>query len=185
MKPICRATCAFSLLLLLGFYQAPTGQAERAEQIFKELSKSSETGREHTLLEEDLNAYIARELSQQSLRGIEEFRVKLNQGTFTSFLRVNLDEVEVSGYLQYLGSLTEGPQRLTVEGRLQVRDGIGTYKTESAWLNDIPLPASLVDVLLSSLGRQQEPPFDPTEPFDAPYGITHLEIEPGKAVLTK
>ena len=172
-------------LLCLGLGSVPTGQADRAEQIFIELLTNPEEGQQHTLLEEDLNAYIVRELAEQPLRGIQELTVKMNDGTFTSLVTVNLDEVQIGGYLEYIKSLLEGPQRLTLEGMLEVRDGIGTYKTESAWLNDIPLPASVVDTLLSSLGRQQEPPFDPTKPFDAPFGITGLVIEPGKAILSK
>jgi hypothetical protein len=124
-------------------------------------------------------------MTNQPLRGVEELTVKLNEGTFTTFAKVNLDEVELTGYMQYMKSLIEGPQRLTLESMLEVSEGIGTYRTESAWLNDIPLPVSLVDTLLSSLGRQQKPPFDPTEPFAAPYGISHLVIESGKAILSK
>ena len=171
--------------LCLAFSTAAVGQADRAEQIFIDLLTNPELGQNHTLLEEDLNAYIKRELADQPLRGIEKLTVKLNEGTFTTFVIVNLDEVALSGYLQQMKSLIEGPQRLTLEGMLEVSDGVGNYKTENAWLNDIPLPASMVDTLLSSLGRQQEPPFDPTEPFDAPFGITDLMIEPGKAFLSK
>jgi len=177
-------TCISAIGVCLAF-SVPVGQAERAERIFIELLTNPATGQQHTLLEEDLNAYIAREMSGQVLRGIEKLNVKLNKGTFTTSVLVNLDEIELSGYLQYMKSLMEGPQRLTLEGMLEVDDGVGAYRTENAWLNDIPLPASLVDSLLSTLGRQQEPPFDPTEPFDAPYGITDLEIEPGKAILSK
>lgn len=183
MDRIYEVTSLFALCL--AFSWASTGQAERAEQIFFELSTTPETGQKYTLLEEDLNAYITRELTDRPLRGIDTLTVKLNEGTFTTSVRVDLSEVELTGYLQYIGSLVEGPQRLTVEGILEVSEGSGIYRTEHAWLNDVPLPASLVDTLLSSLGRQQEPPFDPTEPFKAPYGISHLTIEPGKAILSK
>ena len=175
--------CLSGLCLVGG--AAPAGEAARAEQIFIDLLTNPETGQKHTLLEEDLNAYITRELANQPLRGIEKLTVKMNEGTFTTLATVNLDEVQLLGYLEYIKSLIGGSQRLTLEGMLEVSDGVGTYKTESAWLNDIPLPASVVDTLLSSLGRQQKPPFDPTEPFQAPYGITDLVIAPGKAILSK
>ena len=118
-------------------------------------------------------------------QSVEELTVKMNAGKFTTDATVNLDEVELSGYLQYLKSVIDGPQHLTLEGMLEVSEGVGTYRTENAWLNGIPLPASVVDALLSTLGNQQTPPFDPTQPFDAPLGISYLEIKPGRAILSK
>ena len=175
----------FAFTLCLAFSSNPSGDAERAEQIFIQLLTNPEKGQNHTLQEADLNAYLFRELTRQPLRGIEKLSVKMEDGTFTTFLTVNFDEVELSGYLSYLASVLDGPQRLTLQGMLEVNEGVGTYRTQAAWLNDVPLPGSLVDVLLSALGRQQEPPFDPTAPFEAPFDISQLVIQPGKAILSK
>jgi hypothetical protein len=172
-------------ILSLGFSSNATGEAERAEKIFIELLTNPEKGQSHTLREEDLNAYISRELDRQPLRGIRELTVKLNEGTFTTDATVDFEDVELSGYLEYIENLIEGPQRLTLEGVLEISEGVGTYRTEGAWLNGIPLPASIVDTLLSTLGRRQTPPFDPTEPFEAPFGISRLEIKSGSAILSK
>jgi hypothetical protein len=173
------------VLLTLSFSSEKTGKAERAEKIFIELLTNPEKGQTHSLLEEDLNAYISRELESQPLRGVEKLFVELKEGTFTTDVTVNLDNIGLSGYLEYLKNLVEGPQDLTLEGSLEVTEGVGVYKTHGAWLNGIPLPPSVVDTLLSALGRQQDPPFDPTEEFEAPFGITDLEIKPGVAVLRK
>lgn len=175
----------FLAVLTIAFSSDRTGEAERAEKIFIELLTNPESGQNHILLEEDLNAYILKELAEQPLRGIQELTVKLNSGTFTTDVKLDLKEVELSGYMEYLKSLIEGPQHLILEGVLKVSEGVGSYKTEKAWLNGVPLPVTLVDTLLSTLGRQQEPPFDPTEPFDAPFGINYLQIEPGRALLGK
>jgi hypothetical protein len=37
-----------------------------------------------------------------------------------------------------------------------------------------------VNSILSSVGRQQDPPFDPSEPFDIPYGIKTIRVQQGK-----
>jgi hypothetical protein len=164
------------------------GDADRAARVFAELEAVPPTGRSFTLVEADLNAYLKRELLAQPLRGVEDLFTELHQNAFIAFLTLNFDQVEVpedSLALQIFKKLLQGTQRLKLEGTVKIEDGIGLYETHRAWLSDFPIPAPVVDALLSSVGRKQRPPFDPTKPFEAPYGISALSLLPAKAILVK
>jgi hypothetical protein len=145
-------------------------------------------GRSFTLLEADLNAYLRRELFVQPLKGVKDLFTQLRRGAFIAFLTVNFDELEVpknSLALQFFKNLLHGTQRLKLEGTVKIEDGTGTYVTHKAWLSDFPIPGPFVDALLSSVGKKQKPPFDPTKPFEAPYGISELSLLPAKVILVK
>ena len=110
----------------------------------------------------------------------------MGDGSFITFLTIDFDQVEVKGdsmSAQLFKIFLRGKQTIEVEGRLKTEKGRGTYQVERATLNGMPLPASLVNAILSTVGRRQDPPFDPTEPFDLPYGVQTIEVQEQKTIL--
>ncbi|HUG43873.1 MAG TPA: hypothetical protein VMN76_06490 [Acidobacteriota bacterium] len=141
---------------------------------------------EFEVREPDLNAFLRRQMELERASAVDEIHVTLLNGSFRSDLTVDMDQVEIedpSLTSSLFLSLFKGRQKLRLEGKLSVRNGTGTYRTENAWLNGVPLPAPVVDSLIRILGNKQDPPFDPTRPFPMPFGIQFVRFESGLVVV--
>jgi hypothetical protein len=169
---------------------APDTSGARVERVFEELETRSlagdGAGRTYVLAESDLNAFLKAKLKERGRRDVESLVVKMSQTTFVTSLTIDFDYDEMrsdSVGAKIFKALLSGKQTIEVEGRLTTEKGKGTYTVERANMNGIPLPPPLVNSILSALGRRQDPPFDPTEPFDLPYGIQTIEVQEQKTIL--
>jgi len=171
---------------------ADAAAAERVEKMLGELEarenakEKDKEKRTYILTESDLNAFLAARIKERPRKDVESLRIEMKDAFFTTFLKVDLDQVDIKGdsmTKSLLKALLRGKQTIEFDGRLKSDNGKGTYEVERATLNGMPLPPSLVNSILSAVGRQQDPPFDPTEPFDLPYGIKTVKVSPGKATL--
>ncbi len=117
---------------------------------------------------------------------MDSIALLLKEGTFLTRVEVNVDELQfpvddvMTGYLRLL---LKGIQTLEIEGTLEAEKGLATYRVQEARLSGIPIPARLVNNLLSSLGKKNNPPFDPTQPFEMPYGIQSFAFQPGNVMM--
>ncbi|MFZ0427079.1 MAG: hypothetical protein WAO20_03100 [Acidobacteriota bacterium] len=142
-------------------------------------------GQTFLIPESDLNAFIRQQIEQARVAAVESVSVKLSAGTFDARIVVDGDKLQLEqGVGSVLKSMFTGKQVLEVEGSVRGEAGMVHYTTQSASLNGIPLPASVVDLILSSIGKEQQPPFDPSQPFPLPQGIKTLTVEPGAVRLT-
>ncbi len=169
---------------------SPDPAAERVEKMLDELEAremaQDKEKRTYILAESDLNAFLAAKIKERPRKDVESLRIEMKEEIFTTFLRVDMDQVDVKGdsmTKSLLKVLFRGKQTIEFDGRLKTDNGKGTYEVERATLNGMPLPPSLVNSILSAVGRQQDPPFDPMEPFDLPYAIKTVKVSPGKATL--
>ncbi len=169
---------------------SPDPAAERVEKMLDELeareSAQDKEKRTYILTESDLNAFLAAKIKERPRKDVESLRIEMKEEFFTTFLRVDMDQVDIKGdsmTKSLLKALFRGKQTIEFDGRLKTDNGKGTYEVERATLNGMPLPPSLVNSILSAVGRQQDPPFDPMEPFDLPYAIKTVKVSPGKATL--
>ncbi len=166
-------------------------RVEKVQRVVDALEASHVSGRVLTrtyqLTEEDLNAYLASQLYQQQRKDIENLSVCLKESAFVTHLIINMDKVEFKGdsiTANLFKALLSGRQRLEVEGELVAEEGVGMYRILKAIINDVPVPAPLVNAIFSAVARKQDPPFDPTKPFDLPFGIKTVKVQPGEVVIT-
>ena len=164
---------------------------ERVEEVLKnlqenELSKEPQS-KSYTLAESDLNAYLEAQLKKNEHRGVDALAVRLNpDNNLITTLDANMEELQMGQqdfavliFLQMIGSRP----KVEIAGELIVEDGVGTYQVKSMLLNGTTVPAALVQIVLTSFGRSQEPPFDPTQPFEMPYRIKTVKIEAGQFTI--
>lgn len=182
---------AIAMILLASAPQAGKTQREgNASMVYETLGLLQESvgqGNSYIIREADLNAFIRVELSRQAPPAIQELGVDLGAGQFTTQLKVNMDDLDLSSQgtaASLLGSLLSGVQELIVVGAVDTDKGQGSYSTEQASLNGVALPATIVDMLLSAIGSRLEPPFDPTQPFRLPNGIQSIDVREGSVELT-
>lgn len=144
-----------------------------------------EPGQTFIIPQSDLNAFIRQQIEQSRVAAVESISVTLASGAFDSTAVVDFDKLQTEeGVSSVLKSMFTGKQVLKLTGSVHGENGMVHYETESASMNGIPLPASVVDMLLSSIGKEQQPPFDPTKPFPLPQGVKTLTVEPGAVRLT-
>ncbi len=170
--------------------QASDPGVAKVTRILEELKNNDQQitvpKRTYELTEKELNAYLSAQLYQQDQKAVESIDLLIKEGTFLTRVEVNTDELQVKGddgTIGYLRLLLRGTQTLEVEGKLQAADGLASYLVQEARLSGISLPAPWVNSLLSSLGKKNNPPFDPTEPFEMPYGIQSVTFHPGKVMM--
>lgn len=165
-------------------------RAERVAGILRELKHNHASGnvptKAYTVTELELNAYLEAQLRKQGRKGVETFSVRLQEDAFVTSLTIDLDKVEVKDEavtLNLFQMLLEKPATLEVEGQLVAVNNQATFQVIKAQVNQNPLPKSLVRLILRAVGQEQDPPFDPTQPFDLPYGIKTVKIWPGQVTI--
>lgn len=163
------------------------GSAARAAALIDELQNPESDGRRFVLRQDDLNLYLRDLLAVRAPEGIKGIEVGLEEERLATVLDIDMDEIELSpgpaaGLVQLL---LRGRQRLSLKGILTAKDGMGTFEVTEARINAVSLPPALVRALLSAVGKKQHPPFDPTQPFELPYGIRALDLLSGKAIIQR
>lgn len=149
------------------------------------LEAGVQPGDQFRVSEGELNRFIRNEVETSRVAAVRSIQVELMEGRFRSELTIDMDKLDlgnVSGAALFR-SLLSGVQTIQLQGSVEGKDGLARYRTESASLNGVPIPASLVDMLLKQLGEKQDPPFDPTRPIPMPRGLKTLELVPGAALL--
>ena len=201
MEMISRRTTILVVLLIsawisLAAQSRPEAEAtsdpgvEKVTRLLEELRDNHKAGtvpsRTYEVTETELNAYLLAQLHQQGQQAVESLSITLKESTFLTSIEVDTDQLELKGdalTLGFLRLLLQGKQTLEVEGKLEAENGMGTYLVQEARLSGFPIPASLVNELLSSVGQKQNPPFDPTEPFPMLFGIESVTFHPGRLIL--
>ncbi len=170
--------------------QASDPGVAKVTRLLEELRDNDEQGtvpnRTYELTEEELNAYLSAQLYRQDRKAVESIVLLLKEGTFLTRVEVNVDELRLpvdDVTTAFLRLLLKGIQTLEIEGKLEAENGLATYRVQEARLSGIPVPARWVNNLLSSLGKKNDPPFDPTQPFEMPYGIQSFTFQPGKVMM--
>ena len=188
-------------LLILGAPLRPTVSAqapsdgtdagvERVEEVLRDLQENDRSeepmSKTYTLGESDLNAYLESQLRKHQHKGVEVLEVRLQQDRrLRTILDMNMDEIQLGQDLAILILLNMVGNRpkVEMEGELTVEDGLGTYQVKSMLLSGNEVPAYLIETVLTSIGRSQEPPFDPSQPFEMPYRIKSVKIELGRVTI--
>jgi hypothetical protein len=176
--------------------QAPSrADADRMEKKFQAIVERSVAPPQlakpltTTFTEQELNAYLQLEPEAVGLpSGVKGARVTLLEaGKVDTRALVDLDAVRTSekrGWLDPLSYVT-GIHELRTIGTLRGTKGMGVYTFESASLNGVPVPRTVLQELLAFYTRTPETPkgFVLDQPFELPMGIRELELKRGAATV--
>jgi hypothetical protein len=164
--------------------------SQKVRRVVEELSANAQAGdtspRTYRLSQVEINAYLLDQLRQQEENAVENISILLGEGTFLTLITIDPDRLQMGGNAaagRLLGALLEGSLALEIKGRILVSDGSGKYQIQQIRFNGMELPIALVTELLISLGRSQDPPFDPTSSFSMPFGIQSIVVSGGQVVI--
>jgi hypothetical protein len=154
-------------------------------ELLRSLETGVQPGDRFVVTEGELNTFISTEVEANRVTAVRSVAVRVLEGRFQADIDVDLDQVNLgdSAGAALFRSLLSGRQRLALEGLVEGTGGVARYRTQSASVNGVPLPPSLVDLLLKQLGEKQDPPFDPTGPIPLPRGLKTIRLLPGTIEL--
>lgn len=202
MQPINRRVARVLVLLSLVLtwsctttppVQQPKDPVTRLQEKLDELAENSTRSpvppKNLAFAEDEVNLLVARYLKENAPQAIGEPRVTiLSDSRLVARVLVDVDEFKrnrkrVSGPLNFLS----GKVPVVVRGDLTGQNGRGQFRLQSAEVNGVTLPRSLVLELLANHTRNREFPqgFDIEKPFDLPHKIRELGLRLGEVWVSQ
>ena len=148
------------------------------------------TARKTQMSDEEVNAYLKFLAGSQVPVGIVEPELHgAGAGRVTGRAMVDLDAVRTQkkrAWTDPLGYLT-GRMPVTASGTLTTANGVGRFSLESAQIQGITIPKSLLQELLSFYSRTAENPagINMDEPFKLPSAIREITVGQGTATIVQ
>lgn len=159
------------------------------------------------VLQEKIDAIKNSENSPQHKRGSS--RVQLSEAELESYLMYSLQEdipakvdsatvdlaqdtVGLDAQLTFAANATGNPMvdalvggthNLLFKGKLVADHARGKFDLQEVRVDGIPVPNIFIQTLFKKYVKPNYPDADLNEPFDMPWGIEELKIQPGKATV--
>ena len=144
-----------------------------------------------SITEAEVNSYLRYELADRIPPGVTEPWVSLlDNGRLAGTATVDLARVGQSrkstGMLDPFMLLT-GSLPLAVNGVLKTKDGVGTFALESAHISGVPVPAWMLQEIVSYYSKSSSAPNGVTieKPFALPSGIREIQLAKGQALVVQ
>jgi hypothetical protein len=80
-------------------------------------------------------------------------------------------------------ALVGGTHNLFLKGKLVGHEGRGKFDLQEIRVDGIPVPTILIQTLFKKYVKPKYPDADLNEPFDLPWGIQEIKLEPGRATV--
>ena len=178
------------LLVLLTFPLAyGTDPASQVNRVLEQLKNPKHEAVQETfiLTQDEVNAWASVAMGSKKRLGVQSLVLNFsNGGQFQAETRINMDEVELEGLgIQLFQALLSGDQEFVVDGKLTCSEGRGTATVQQAHINDVAIPAFLVDAVIGYLTQNQPPHVDLTKPFELPFGIQDIRIVEGRMIISR
>jgi hypothetical protein len=165
--------------------------AERCSAKLKKLedfSASHKPGSRQTtsFTQDEVNSHLALDLSSKYHPSLKSLVVTFEEKKLQAVTTIDFDrlgETSTKFFPKLLGTLFSGTHTLTARGQLVSGNGKAHFLLEEAKFDNSTLPKSLVEEIISAVGRKQDPPFDPLQPSELPYGIRKVDVHRGYIVV--
>jgi hypothetical protein len=136
--------------------------------------------------QDEINSYLALDLSAQYHPCLKSLVVSLEENGVEAVASIDFDRMKSSSGNQLwklAGLVFSGTHTLTARGKLLSKDGKANFSLDQASFDDATLPRSLVELIITAVGRHQNPPFDPLQPSKLFYEIEKADIHSGYAMV--
>jgi hypothetical protein len=148
-------------------------------------------GRVTPVSEHEVNSYLRFLAGPQIPAGVRDPAIDiLPDGTVTGRALVDLDAVrrtrrDATGLSPL--QLLRGQLEVTAAGRLRTANGRARFELQSAEVSGIPVPASVLQQVVTYYSRTPETPggISISDPFELPARIREIRVEPDRAVIVQ
>ncbi|MDD5542983.1 MAG: hypothetical protein PHX83_07385 [Acidobacteriia bacterium] len=194
-------TCVFAILtaaLSMDFsaqpHRIPTRaeMADRVRDTFDSLKVNPPAGKRLPpgttvrISQDEMNAYVTEEFHKKPNPGLKSIFVRfLNGDQVAGDAVVDVDQLKTdnSTLLKLVTLVFSGDQAMHTEAKLFFNNNALTYEIQRAQLNNISLPAMLVQKIIEVLARKQTNKIDVSKPIPYSPTIKHIEIREGLLLI--
>jgi hypothetical protein len=131
---------------------------------------------------DEVNSYLALELHPKYHPSLKNLTVAFEEESLQAVAAIDFDRLGVTSTKllpKLIGFLFSGVHTLTARGRLLSGNGKASFRLEQARFDSTTLPKSLVEEIITAVGRKQNPPFDPLQPSELFYDIEKADVHAG------
>jgi hypothetical protein len=136
--------------------------------------------------DEEINSYLALVLQPTFHPSLRNISFDIDRSGLTAVAIIDFDRLVLSqqGVLtRFLAKILSGVHTLTLEGTLISGEGKARFQLSEAMFDSRMLPKVVVEEIISLVGSKQNPPFDPMEPSEMPFGIKDVELNTGHIIV--
>jgi hypothetical protein len=155
----------------------------------EDFAAKHKTGQKRTtkFSQDEINSYLALDLSVHYHPCLKSLLVDLfEENEVQAVASIDFDQLKSSSTkaaTKLIGLLFSGTHTLTVKGKLLSKDGKAHFSLDQARFDDTTLPQSIVEPIISAVGRKQKTPFDPLQPSKVFYEIDKVDIHSGYLIV--
>jgi hypothetical protein len=129
----------------------------------------------------EMESYILYSLKQDIPAQVDAADVQLGQGTVGLETQITFPSDATGNPVA--DALLGGTHNLFLKGKMVGHEGRGKFDLQEIRVDGIPVPTILIQTLFKKYVKPKYPEADLNEPFDLPWGIQELKIEPGKTTV--
>jgi hypothetical protein len=131
--------------------------------------------------ENELQSYVFYSLKDDIPAHIDTVDVQLGADTVGCDTQVTFNSSATGNPVW--DALVGGTHNLSLKGKMVAREGRGKFDLEEVQVDGIPVPNVLIQALIKRYVKPKYPEVDLSEPFDLPWGIQEIRLEPAKATV--
>jgi hypothetical protein len=165
--------------------------ADRCDSKLKDLEDFSahrQTGKRQTtrFSEVEVNSYLALDLRSHYHPCLKSLTVAFEENMLQGTAVVDFDQLRSPSsrmFPRLLSFMISGLHSITIRGRVVSGNGKARVQLLQARFDNKTLPRSLVEEIISAVGRKQTPPFDPLQSSELFDDIERLEVHTGYVLV--
>src|SRR5262245_22950625 len=131
--------------------------------------------------EVELESYLLYSLKEDIPAKVDSADVQLGQDTVALDTQITFNSNATGNPM--VDALIGGTHNLFLKGKLVGSEGRGKFDLQEIRVDSIPVPNILIQALFKKYVKPKYPDADLNEPFDLPWGIQELKLEPTKATV--
>ena len=129
----------------------------------------------------ELESYLLYSLKEDIPAQIDSADVQVGEETVALDTQITFASSATGNPM--VDALVGGTHNLFVKGKLVAHEGRGKFDLQEVRVDSIPVPNVLMQALFKKYVKPKYPEADLNEPFDIPYGIWELKLQPGQATI--
>lgn len=125
---------------------------------------------------------MALELSPKFHPCLKSLQMTFEEGNLRGVASINFDKLGSASKKfmpKLLSAVFSGTHILDARGQLLSGSGKASFRLGQARFDNSNLPKSLVEEIITAVGKRQNPPFDPLQPSNLPYRIEKVDVHQG------
>ena len=157
---------------------------KKLELIFSTNLPSKKVVTEFSELE--INTFLSQKGEEYFPSGISQIQVDLQEDVVLGQLLADFDKVRSSlnrPSSPLVTTLLTGKHTVKIESRITTKNGIGRYEILNVLLNGQQVPKIFTDFLLENYVFSKYPAIKPNTPFDLPFKIETIRIQPDRIIV--